>query len=222
MRNRMFSRLSRRFAAILAAAFAALFLASCRDFRGQEPERGALVAAIGADADGDGIRLSLEVLVPREGDEAERRVLSAAGPTAAEAYAAALSGFPRAPLFGHCAVMVFGDGISDDTLAALLSEQTLPPEMQTLPPEMQAVTAPNAAELLRLGELSTPAVGYDLQAILSRNRQVHCRIYELSAETVDRSALPRFSPAPDGSGKPILAEFPQNLPEQTDNGEGNS
>lgn len=213
MRNRMFSRLSRRFAAILAAAFAALFLASCRDFRGQEPERGALVAAIGVDADEDGIRLSLEVLVPREGDEAERRVLSAAGPTASEAYAAALSGFPRAPLFGHCAVMVFGDGIPDDMLAALLSEQTLPPEMQ-------AVTAPNAAELLRLGELSTPAVGYDLQAILSRNRQVHCRIYELSAETVDRSALPRFSPAPDGSGKPILAEFPQNLPEQTDNGEG--
>lgn len=215
MRNPMFSRCLRRFAAILAATFAVLLLASCRDFRGQEPERGALVAAIGADADGDGIRLSLEVLVPREGDEAERRVLSAVGPTAAEAYAAALSGFPRAPLFGHCAVMVFGDGISDDTLAALLSEQTLPPEMQ-------AVTAPNAAELLRLGELSTPAVGYDLQAILSRNRQVHCRIYELSAETVDRSALPRFSPASDGSGKPILAEFPQNLPEQTDNGEGNS
>lgn len=215
MRNPMFSRCLRRFAAILAAAFAVLLLASCRDFRGQEPERGALVAAIGADADGDGIRLSLEVLVPREGDEAERRVLSAAGPTAAEAYAAALSGFPRAPLFGHCAVMVFGDGIPDDMLAALLSEQTLPPEMQ-------AVTAPNAAELLRLGELSTPAVGYDLQAILSRNRQVNCRIYELSAETVDRSALPRFSPAPDGSGKPILAEFPQNLPEQTDNGEGNS
>lgn len=200
-------------AAVSATVLAALLLASCRDFRGQEPERGALVSAIGADTDNGALRLSLEVLVPREGDEAERRVLSATGRTAAEAYAEVLSGFPRAPLFGHCAVIVFGDGISDALLNELLSEPSLPPEMQ-------AVCAPNAAELLRLDGLSTPAVGYDLQAILNRNRQVHCRIRELSAGPVGRSALPRFFPAPDGSGKPISAAFSQDLPEQTVGGEG--
>ncbi|HBF14480.1 MAG TPA: hypothetical protein DDW30_02115 [Clostridiales bacterium] len=202
----------RRYAPILCVCLAALSLLSCRGLRGQEPEQGALVAAIGIDAEGDGVRLSLEVLVPREGDEAERLVLGAVGPTASEAYEAALSGFPRAPLFGHCAVMVFGDGVSDAALAQLLTEDSLPPEMQV-------VTAPNAAALLALGGLSTPAMGYDLQAMLSGARAVHCRVYELSEGGVDRAALPRFSPAPKGSGKTVLSELPKS-DTQTKSGEG--
>lgn len=193
----------RRVAALLCVCTAALSLFSCRGLRGQEPEQGALVAAIGIDAEEAGVRISLEVLVPREGDEAERLVLEAVGATASEAYGATLSGFPRAPLFGHCAVMVFGDGVSDAALADLLSENSLPPEMQV-------VTAPDAAALLALGGLSTPAMGYDLQAMLSGERTVHCRVYELTEGNIDRAALPRFSPAPKGSGKTVLSEFPKS------------
>ena len=150
--SKMHKNSPRRVAALLCVCTAALSLFSCRGLRGQEPEQGALVAAIGIDAEEAGVRISLEVLVPREGDEAERLVLEAVGATASEAYGAALSGFPRAPLFGHCAVMVFGDGVSDAALADLLSEDSLPPEMQV-------VTAPDAAALLALGGLSTPAAG---------------------------------------------------------------
>ena len=186
----MYKNSPRRVAALLCVCTAALSLFSCRGLRGQEPEQGALVAAIGIDAEEAGVRISLEVLVPREGDEAE-------------AYGAVLSGFPRAPLFGHCAVMVFGDGVSDAALADLLSEDSLPPEMQV-------VTAPDAAALLALGGLSTPAMGYDLQAMLSGDRTVHCRVYELTEGNIDRAALPRFSPAPKGSGKTVLSEFPKS------------
>ena len=80
----------RRVAALLCVCTAALSLFSCRGLRGQEPEQGALVAAIGIDAEEAGVRISLEVLVPREGDEAERLVLEAVGATASEAYGAAL------------------------------------------------------------------------------------------------------------------------------------
>ena len=75
---------------------------------------------------------------------------------------------------------------------------------------MQVVTAPDAAELLALGGLSTPAMGYDLQAMLSGDRTVHCRVYELTEGNIDRAALPRFSPAPKGSGKTVLSEFPKS------------
>lgn len=202
----------RHLAGTLCACLAAFSLLSCRGLRRQEPEQGALVAAIGADADGEGIRISLEVLIPREGNDAERRVLGASGATAAEAYGAALSGFPRAPLFGHCAVMVFGDSVSDAEFDALLSEHSLPPETQV-------VTAPDAAALLALGGVSTPAMGYDLQTMLAENREIRCRVYEL-AEQADRTSLPRFVPAPEGSGKTVLSEFPQVGGKRTGNAEG--
>jgi len=70
--------------------------------------------------------------------------------------------------------------------------------------------APDAAALLALGGLSTPAMGYDLQAMLSGDRTVHCRVYELTEGNIDRATLPRFSPAPKGSGKTVLSEFPKS------------
>ena len=183
---------------LLACACLSLFCA-CRNIRGQEPEQGALVAAIGVDSDGEKMQVALEVLVPREGNSAGRRVLQGFGATVPDAYRNALSGFPRAPLFGHCAVLILGDGLSDETIGAILAEESLPPEMQ-------AVTAPKAAALLQADVLSTPAVGYDLQAILASQREIHCRIYELATQPAEnrRNALPRFATAPDGSGKNLI------------------
>ena len=108
--------------------------------------------------------------------------------------------------------MVFGDSVSDAEFDALLSEHSLPPETQV-------VTAPDAAALLALGGVSTPAMGYDLQTMLAENREIRCRVYEL-AEQADRTSLPRFVPAPEGSGKTVLSEFPQVGGKRTEKAEG--
>lgn len=197
-----------RQAALLLSACACLSLfCACRGLRGQEPEQGALVAAIGVDTTGDAMQVSLEVLVPRDGAETDRQILQGFGATVNDAYRNALSGFPRAPLFGHCAVLILGDGLPDDAIGTILAEASLPPEMQ-------AVTAPNASALLQTDSLSTPAVGYDLQAILAGHRDIHCRIYELSAQTdaVGRKFLPRFVPSADGGGNTLISPVVQPDP----------
>lgn len=183
------------FALLLLAVFP---LVACRSVGGvREPEQSALVSAVGVDADAGGVRLSLEVLMPQqEGGEGLRaRVISATAADAETAYGRICAGLPREPVFAHCAVLVMGDGVSDDDGNALLRESMLPPEMQV-------VSAPDAWALLSLGSLSTPAAGYDLQAILARSPGISCRVYELLA-TGDgwRTALPRFLPAPAGCGR---------------------
>lgn len=183
--------------AVLLLSLLLPLFASCRSACGEEPEQGALVSAVGIDPDPAGVCLTFEVLVPQEGAGAAVHVLSATGETAQEAYATLTAGFPRVFLFGHCAVLVIGDGIPEDVAAGILAGETLPPEMQ-------AVTAPQAHALLSLGGLSTPAAGYDLQAILARHSGLRCRIYELLADGRDRLStdrLPRFVPAPEGSGR---------------------
>lgn len=198
--------------AVLALCLLMPLLASCRSVRGEEPEQGALVAAVGADPDPAGVRLTFEVLVPREGAGAEVRVLSAAGANAQEAYAALTADFPRGCLFGHCAVLVIGDGMPPDVVAGMLSDEALPPEMQ-------AVTAPQARALLSLGGLSTPAAGYDLQAILARHSGLRCRIYELMAggkDGISPDRLPRFVPAPEGSGRLIDLQFRDDVSQESE------
>lgn len=191
-----------------------LSLASCRAQKGQEPEQGALVSAIGVDPDPAGVRLSLEILVPREGSGSELRVLSAAGETAAAAFDAARSDFARELLFGHCAVLVFGEGLSDAVLSGLLTDEGLPPEMQ-------AVTAPDARALLCAGGQSTPAAGYDLQAILAGTPGVRCRVYELLCDgngRISADRLPHFAVAPEESGKRFVLRMAPDGAQQT--GEG--
>lgn len=203
-----------RFFGALIGCILCLSLASCRAQKGQEPEQGALVCAIGVDPDPAGVRLSLEILVPREGSGSELRVLSAAGETAASAFDAARGDFPRELLFGHCAIFVFGDGISDTVLSGLLTDEALPPEMQ-------AVTAPDARTLLCAGGQSAPAAGYDLQSILAGTPGVRCRVYELLRDgsgRISADRLPHFEVAPKESGKRFALRIPQGGSQQT--GEG--
>lgn len=207
----MANRVGRIRPAVLALCLLMPLLASCRSVRGEEQEQGALVAAVGIDPDPAGVRLTFEVLVPREGIGAEVRVLSAAGANAQEAYAALTADFPRGCLFGHCAVLVIGDGIPADVVAGMLSDEALPPEMQ-------AVTAPQALALLSLGGSSTPAVGYDLQAILARHSGLRCRIYELMAggkDEISQDRLPRFVPAPEGSGRLVDLQFRDDVSQES-------
>lgn len=176
---------------------AVLLLSSCRSLGGTEPEQSALVSAIGVDAADGGVRLSFEILMPQAdgADGFRARVFSAVGTDAGAAYRNICAGLPREPVFAHCAVLVLGDGISDADGDALLRNASLPPEMQV-------VSAPDAGELLSLGSLSTPAAGYDLQAILARSPGRSCRVYELLAAGENwRAGLPRFLPAPEGYGR---------------------
>lgn len=187
-------------------------LCGCRSIRGQEPEQGVLVASVGLDRDPSGVRLTLETLIPRDGTGVEICVLSAVGACAEDAYAALTIGFPRALLFGHCAVLVLGDGLREEEIDAVLSAEALPPELQ-------AVTAPQAHALLSLGGLSTPAVGYDLQAILAGTPGTRCRIYELLSRgdgTVHPEVLPRFVPAEKGCGRLVDLQMPHDVLQETE------
>ena len=191
-------------------------LSSCRALGGQEPEQRALVSAIGIDPDPDGVRLSAEILVPLESSGSEVRVLSAVGDTAASAFDALRSDLPRNLLFGHCAVLVFGDGIAESAVAEILNDARLPPEMQ-------AVTAADARGLLLAGGYATPAAGYDLQAILAANSGIRCRIYELlqdGGEKLTAAELPRFALAPEESGKRFEVVFSQDVSQRTKETEG--
>lgn len=181
-------------------------LCGCRTIGGREPEQGALVSAVGVDAVGSQVRVSLEVLLVSESEGVERRVLSAVGADARLAYAAVTEGFVRELLFGHCAVLVLGDGITKETAAALLSDASLPPELQV-------VTAENAHALLSVEGLATPAVGYELQAILSCRAAANCRVFELAADRfvlVSLSDLPRASLADAASGRSIVVQITQD------------
>lgn len=185
---------------VLAAVLclAVMALTACRTQRIHEPEQAAVVAAVGVDVTmAEEICVTVELLIAVDGaDGTERRLLSAMADKADSAYQNLLSGLPRAVLFGHCAVLVLGDGASDALLEELLQDPTLPPEMQV-------VTAPNAGALLSCQGISTPAMGYDIQEILSGERNVHCRVYELLAggECVSMRSLPHFFPAPPESGR---------------------
>lgn len=186
-------------------------LCGCRTVGGREPEQGALVAAVGVDAVGTQVRVSLEVLLVSEGEGVERRVLSAVGADARLAYAAVTEGFVRELLFGHCAVLVLGDGITDETATAFLSDASLPPELQV-------VTAEDAHALLSVEALAMPAVGYELQAILSRCAAKNCRVFELTADPsvhLSRSALPRASLADTASGRSIVVRMTQDVSQGT-------
>ncbi len=203
---------ARKVCLLLAVCLLAPAFCGCRSIRGQEPEQGALVTAVGVDRDASGVRLTLETLIPLEGKGVEVRVLRAAGGSAGEAFAALTAGFPRALLFGHCAVLVLGDGLRAEELDVLLSAEALPPEMQ-------AVTAPQADALLSLGGLSTPAVGYDLQAILAGTPGTRCRVYELLSGgmgAVLPEALPRFVPAAEGSGRLVDLQMPHDVSQETE------
>lgn len=183
---------------LAALCMAVVPLVACRAQRVREPEQAAVVAAVGVDvAEHGAVCVTVEVLIVVEGtDGIERRLLSAKADDVASAYQSLLSGLPRAVLFGHCAVLVLGDGATDVLLSKLLQDPTLPPEMQV-------VTAPNAGTLLACEGISTPAMGYDIQAILGGERDVHCRVYELLADgkRVSMRTLPHFFPAPKESGR---------------------
>ncbi len=161
-----------------------LALTSCTV--GEEPERIYTVAAVGFDAVGDNIRISVEVPIVRETaakEEPKTTVFSGEGKDVREALRHLTSGLSKRLVFSHCALMVLGESLDRERLteAFAFADTGI-----YLPLAAQVVSAPNARELLLSGSLSAPAVGYEISEILEREFSLlgirpPCKIYELRA-----------------------------------------
>lgn len=174
-----------------------------------EPEQTMLVSAMGFDADGAGIRVTLEIPVVEEGKSAETKavVLSEVGEDIPKALQTIRAGLSRELIFSHCALAVLGEGLSKEQLQAVFA---FAGSGETLPLAAEVVSAQNGEALLRAGSFSAPAVGYELPEILERERKqtgvdIRCSVYELRAVASPELpiALPCFSLQGEASATPI-------------------
>ncbi len=168
---------------------------------GSEPEQVYLVSAVGFDGDGDGVTLSVEVPVSRAGDSKglECKLFVGRGARVEDALREVTAGLSRELFFGHCALMVLGEGLSaeqSDEAFEFASSEVF------ISLAAQVVFTPNAKALLEGGGLSSPAAGYDLPAILRETEgllgiRTHSQIYELRANASpdQPTLLPYFLPS---------------------------
>lgn len=164
-----------------------------------EPEQTMLVSAMGFDAVGTGIRVTLEIPVVKDGKNSETKavVLSETGENIPKALQSIRAGLSRELIFSHCALAVLGETLSKEQLQAVFD---FAGSGETLPLAAEVVSAENAQKLLDAGSFSAPAVGYELPEILERERRqsgidVRCSVYELRAVASPELpvALPHFS-----------------------------
>lgn len=182
----------------IAVLFLCLLLTGC-SFGGEEPEQVYLASAAGFDADpSGGVILSVEVPLTRE-NEADRMevcVFAGKGTTPDEAMEDLLCGLDKNLLFGHCAVLVLGDGLNAGQRAAIFSfaEKTI-----RLPLFAVVISAPDASALLSRGSLTASAAGYEIPDTLRLRsggigEGLTCRFYEVLSDP-DSLTLPRFLPS---------------------------
>ncbi|MBE6529208.1 MAG: hypothetical protein E7680_01225 [Ruminococcaceae bacterium] len=164
--------------------------------RAVEPEEVYLISALGFDRTNSGVRVSAEVPLTREdeADKMEVRVFEGEGETFPSALEAMKAGLAKQLEFGHCALIVFGDGMENSRLDEILECLF---EWQ-VPLSATVVYSPNAGELLKKGSLSAPAVGYEIPDILrliSKERGIlfQCRVYEV-ASSGGSFRIPQFLP----------------------------
>ena len=178
-----------------------LLFASCRSFPSHEPEQVYLISAFGFDARNGRLRVCAEVPLTRENeaDKMEVRLFEGVGDSPRDALRKIETGLSKELLFGHCALVILGDGLTSEQhieiLQFLATGKTVP------------VSAPDAHDLLGSGSLSAPAAGYEIPGILrgqmdSMGMDPCCRLYEISASPAGSVvAYPRFLPANEETGE---------------------
>lgn len=183
----------RRAALFLAAGLLFLPLSGCRAV---EPEEVYLVSALGFDRIDSEVRLVAEVPLTRENeaDKMEVRIFEGRGKTIPYALENMKTGLAKQLEFGHCALIVLGQGVEEDLLDQAL-ERVL---TWQVPLSATVVSSPNAKELLKKGSLSAPAAGYELPDVLrligkERGILFSCRVYEV-VSAGGSFRLPRFLP----------------------------
>ena len=181
----------KRLICFFETVFLALCLSGCQAV---EPEEVYLVSALGFDAAGADVRVVAEVPLTRESetDRMEVRVFEGTGKDLAAALTEMKNGLAKQLEFGHCALVVLGEGIEGERLTAVL--KTIP--TWEVPLSVTVVCSPDARELLRQGSLSAPAVGYEIPDILQliaseRGESFKCRYYEIALAN-GNFAVPRF------------------------------
>ena len=188
----------KRYALLLGLAAILFGCSSCGIRRVSEPEDVYLVSALGFDRAGELLRLSAEVPLTRENeaDQMEVECFWGMGETPDAALLDLKAGLSKELIFGHCALVVFGDRLTpeDRATATDFAAHTV-----QIPLSVPVISTPDALELLKNGSLSAPAAGYDIPEILRRQNKLYeldlrCRLYEILAQTNGKQVLPRFLP----------------------------
>ena len=154
-------------------------LVSCES-RGIEPEQSCLVSAMGFDGAEEGILVTVEIPVIGQ-ERGETILISESGKSVEEALSRIRRALPRTLVFSHCALAVLGEDLSREQMQKIFS---FAESEESLPLATEVVRAANAAEILRAGSLSAPAVGYEIPQMLERERErmgveMRCSIYAL-------------------------------------------
>lgn len=185
--------MKKRFFLLLFLCLVCLSVAGCRAV---EPEEVYLISALGFDRTESGVRVSAEVPLTRENeaDQMEVRVFEGTGKTLPSALEAMKAGLAKRLEFGHCALIVLGDGMEESRLDEILESLS----GWQVPLSATVVFSPGAGELLKKGSLSAPAVGYEIPDILrliseERGVSFRCRVYEV-ASAKGNFKIPRFLP----------------------------
>lgn len=199
-KTRMWNHKRRRMAIVLVLLILVPSIASCEQTHKSEPEQVFLVSAVGFDADGEQIRLTLELpVISSDGEMEKPKVISASGGSVDAALGEITSRLGKELLFSHCALMALGEELSRERL-----EETFGfVEAGTyLPLACEVVATKNAEALLKSNRLSSVAAGYEITEIYKRERGLlgldfQSEIYAIcSSENPERQILlPWFEPS---------------------------
>ncbi len=185
-------------------------LVSCSKNGKSEPEQVFLVSAVGFDADGDQMHLSLEIpVVSAGGDGMEKpMVLSASGKSVEAALGRITAKLGRDLLFSHCALMVLGEDLTREQLEAAFD---FVGSGMYLPLACEVVAAENAERLLGSSCLSSPAVGYEIPAIYKHERELigmdlKSEVYAICSSEIpeEQILLPLFEPSVEETDAPTF------------------
>ncbi len=190
----------RPYAILLLLSLLPCLLSACSPFAmgRSEPEQIYSVSAVGFDAVGEQIRVSLEL--PSVGDGksggATAEVVAADGESVTEALSRIEAGLGRELQFGHCGLMVLGEGMSRAQTEAVFSFAATG---DSLPLATEVMATPVAEELLRAGVPSFLATGYGLPSVWHLEREslgldIRSEIYALCADSTPnrRIVIPYF------------------------------
>lgn len=191
------------FVSVCAAFLACVLLSSCSYHT--EPEQIYPVSAMGFDADQNGIRVTVEIAVADGEKSADSKSVcfSQTGACVEEALRSMKDGLPRELIFSHCALAVFGEGLTKGQMQEIFAFAGVE---DGLPLAAEVVITQNAERLLRSEYFFGAAVGYEIPQILEQERlrrgvELPCGIYRLRAVVSPDLpiALPRFELMDDGS-----------------------
>ena len=160
----------KKYCAAWALVLACLFLSSCSLIPGYvEPEDQSVVAAMGFDADGDGVTVSVQL--------AEGRVLTGRGGSVEDAISSLVAGETRTLEVTHLAVIALGKGIDVEWLEKIMDYCKRNEDVSV---SAQLVSCTDAEALLSLDG----ARGYELSGAIGSGREnasvgAECRLYQV-------------------------------------------